>query len=541
MNKDYKKLKELADKAFNSIERSNRNTEFNDCQEYFITNSYKNTQGDESKGNRQSHRRVFCSDPIKYNGELANIIHSTLTNPATRWSNIMFTDDMLNNDPEAVMWMQNANEKLRRYIQESNFDAQAGKLYPSFTALGNMQLFQEALYDDDNRFTGLNFTALHIAEVCWAENTRGEVDRVYRKFKMTASQLKEKFPDTVSEKIEKASTKDPHKEFVIYHIVMPRNREEVKTSDSGLLPPEQRPIASYYILECDNSLLEEGGYYEMPIHIVRGTQVPGEVYGRGPGSIALADTKSYNKLRELMLKATATSVKQMYIINNKNILGDLDLRDGGVTYVSDTDGAIRLIPKDLSSFNFASLQLSELSERIKQTFYLDKLVLPPRNETGEMSAFEVSIRVQEVQKVIGPMLGKLLSEFLQPLVLRAFKVLLRNQVFGELPPIIQQRGLSIDIEFLNPLARGQKSEEIAAIRQWMDDVAVLAQANPQVLDYVNVDAAVKHIAKIRGVPVEVVTNDKEVMQIREARQQQQAQQQALQAGVGIADITSKMS
>ena len=58
---------------------------------------------------------------------------------------------------------------------------------------------------------------------------------------------------------------------------------------------------------------------------------------------------------------------------------------------------------------------------------------------------------------------------------------------------------------------------------------------------INEDEIAKHSAKILGVPEDVVKNDDEVQSLRQQRAQQAQQAQMLEAGVQVADMSSKLS
>ena len=70
--------------------------------------------------------------------------------------------------------------------------------------------------------------------------------------------------------------------------------------------------------------------------------------------------------------------------------------------------------------------------------------------------------------------------FLQPLIIRCFKMMLRKNAFGEIPQLVRQKGsLNIDISFDNPLSRSQSFEEVSSTQNWLAFVGQAAQFRPK--------------------------------------------------------------
>ena len=84
--------------------------------------------------------RLFDSVSVQANADLASTMHSTLTNPATQWSKIRYKDEDLNNNAEAVSWLQEVNRQIHNAINESNFDTEISKNYRMYTGLGSIPL-----------------------------------------------------------------------------------------------------------------------------------------------------------------------------------------------------------------------------------------------------------------------------------------------------------------------------------------------------------------------------------------------------------------
>jgi hypothetical protein len=142
-----------------------------------------------------------------------------------------------------------------------------------------------------------------------------------------------------------------------------------------------------------------------------------------------------------------------------------------------------------------------------------------------MTATEVLQRNEEKMRILGPVLGRLQSELLEPLIIRVFNIMLRNKLFMPAPDILQKQELNI--EYVSPMALAQRGQELQSIMRGLEIFGSISQALP-VMDYIHEAGLVKNIIKVLGLPAKVIKSDQEVQQIRQERQAQQQQQMEVQ-------------
>lgn len=553
-NKDLlQALLRRAEVLFNSQERVNAEAIWSDLAEFMLNNQSGIFMGkatgstlgniaavNSGVGSKRTNR-VFDSTALQASQDLASSIQGTLTNPSTVWSNLRFQDEALNNNDEAIAWLEKVNNLIHKALSESNFDTEIAKGYQSLVALANLILLHEDTdTEEGGAFGGFRFTSLHLAQIAWSENFQGQVDTVFRKFTMSARQAYQRWPDDCSDAIHKALEKEPDTEFEFLHCIYPREKKDVKLNKAGLAPADKRPIASVYIEMTSQKILEEGGYYELPIYVARWSVMPNEQYGRGPGHLAIPDVKSLNKLKMRALEAVDLMVKPMWFVNQRDIFGTLDLRSGGVSVVKDHNGIREYVPQarqDIVQFSIEDLRLS-----IRSIFYLDKIQpLASLEKKERMSQLEVVKRLEEMSAVLGPVVSRLNSELLSPLIIRSFKMLLRAGVLPPMPAILAERGISIDINYVNQLARAQQAQDVSTTQEWLQNMAMLAQVKPEVLDLINADEVGRLTAKRLGVSEALLVSREDVEATRQERQKQLQMQQQLQAASMVADSASKIS
>jgi len=96
------------------------------------------------------------------------------------------------------------------------------------------------------------------------------------------------------------------------------------------------------------------------------------------------------------------------------------------------------------------------------------------------------------------------------------------------------QGNTVDIEYVSPLARSQRTGDVQAILRTLEIVTPLSQMLP-VMDYLDADKLVKHIADVLGVPRKILRSDQEVATIREQQAEAQQQQAELDQASQLAE------
>ncbi len=537
-NSKTRDLLQKAKKAFTESERKNAEVAWAEIAEFMLPNQGGRFFDDTSKGQKRD-QRVFDSSTITYCRDLANSLHSTITNPSSEWSKLRFRSDEFNDDPDGMMWLQHATKVFHSTINDSNFDIQVGEGYQSYCGLGVMAIFHEEKEDG-----GFNFIAWNLAEIAYCENALGEVDTCYRKFTMKLNQLVEMFEDKLPEDVKDAAKVNPLREMTVYHCVYPRAYDEVKYNDIGRASANERPFISSYVLEKGTVLLREDGYYEFPVYVPRWSKLPGEIYPFGPGHVGRADCRTLNKLKEEDLKSVALACRPPYITTQNNVIS-ADLRPAHETVVRNMDEFKQF--ETHARFDVTESKINQLQQSLKSVFYIDKLMLPPRTETGEMTAYEIQQRLSQMQVVLGPVLSRLNFEFLSKLVSRSIKILQRNRMIAPIPDSLKAKleqrgtdGLDYDVLFVNSLARSQQLEELRNVQTWLQETLQMAQLNPAVLDKINFDEVLNYSSRVRNIPEQFVKSDEEVASLRDARAQQQQLAQGLQVGESLGNIVKNV-
>jgi hypothetical protein len=473
-------------------------------------------------------RDVFDSTAISSNQMLASGLHGALTAPSGRWFHIRFREEELNNDDDAVEWMEDCINRMYKALEESNFNAEVNELYLDLCCFGTAAMLVERTHkragDTERLDDTLNFRTVHLGEIAISEDFDGFVDTVYRKVKLTARQAKQLWGDSaeIGESIEKALEKNPDQQFEFIHAVYPRpNIPEVV----DLAEQKDRPFASCWVNVKDKLLVSEGGFYEMPWLVPRWSKLSGDVYGFSPALIARADIRTLNAAKQFEMRAWEKSIDPPTLANYNGIIGDLRMDPGGLTYVRDVNGIRPFVSG--AQWQVSQIKSSELITNIRRAFFNDQLQL---HEGPNMTATEVRARMELMQQILGPVIGRIQAEFLNPLLQRVFMIMHRDMRFREPPESLRESDANLDIEYVSPLARAQRMEEVYAVDRWFQQLGVMAQMSPEVMDIVDFENVGRMLAKRMGVPSEAMRGEEEMekMKIERMQAQEQAQQMAMQ-------------
>jgi len=455
------------------------------------------------KGQKRT-ENLFDSTAIHANTLLAASLQGTLTSASLPWFHLKVTDENLNQRRDVAVWLEDCRNRMYKAFNSSNFNTEVHEFYLDITSIGTSCLEVEEVEETGQ----MSFRSLHISEYFVTENKRGEIDTLYRKFDYSARQAVQRWGDAVGEKVNKAYKENPDKKFSFVHCVMPSEEYEGMT---------KLPFVSIYIGIEDKKVVHEGGYNEMPYLVTRWSKASGEEYGRSPAYNALPDIKTLNKAVELGLKAWAKAIDPPLMVEDDGVIGRVVTKPGGLTTVR-RDGAVKEMGIG-ARFDVSDMKETELRGSIKQAFFSDQLEL----QSGpQMTATEVQVRYELMQRLLGPTLGRFQTEFLNPLIDRCFAIMQRNEQFLPAPEVLN--GIRVDIEYVGPLARSQRMEEAVAVERLYEMAGMLAQMTPEIMDNLDHDAAIRSRAELLGVPKNIL---KDPMQVQAERQQRQEQQQQM--------------
>ena len=470
-----------------------------------------------SKGEKRT-EVLFDSTAITANNLLAASLQGTLTSPSLPWFSLKLRNEEINKVRDVQIWLEDTARRMYAVFNESNFNTEVHEMYLDLCSVGTAAIFVEEANEGFLQ-GGLHFNTLHIAEYFIQENATGKVDTLYRKYKMTARQAIQEFgEENLGPKIKEAAKMKPDTQFNFIHAVEPTADYERAVGKAKT----KLPFHSCHVCEEDKMVVRVGGYNEFPYLVPRWSKATGEIFGRSPSYNALPDIKTLNKAVEIGLKAWAKAIDPPLLVTDDGVIGRVRMTPAGITVVRN-DSAIKPLQIG-SNWQITDLKENQLRTAIRQAYYSDQLQL---QEGPQMTATEVQVRYELMQRLLGPTLGRFQTEFLNPLIERVFGIMMRSDALMPRPEAIE--GNNMDIEYVGPLARSQRMEEAVAVERLYQLAMQVVQVDPTVMDVINHEEAIRMRATLLGVPKTVLRGEDEVAEIREQRAaaQQQAQEQAM--------------
>lgn len=487
--------------------------------------------------------QLYDTTAIQACDMLASSMQGSLTSPAYKWFGLRFNKDKLNAMVDPMIWLESAEEKIFYALQESNFNIEASEFYIDLCSFGTSIIAEEEINEEAAGWYGIDFQTIPMRDCFFEPDHKGRVLRFYRRLQWTPLQIVDKFgrentPDDILEKLDARAVNE--KIEIIFCIF---ERSNYRTADvSGVLAPLKRPFGYRYVLHRDATQLgKEGGYYEMPSFIARWRKVSGSQWGHSPAHICLADVLNINELVEATLEAAGKAVDPPNLTTNRGLLTDLDLGRGGLTVLRNIGD---LVPYDgKARFDVADSVYELFQRSIRQTFRVDQLQL---KESPAMTATEVQARYEIMQRLLGPTLGRLQNDFLDPVISRTFNILLRSGELGEIPDVVREEQGQLKVEYTGPLPRAQRMDTVNSMTNWMMGLGQLSELFPELRDLPNVDEYGRMSARLMSVPALAVNSRETVEALREQRAEQQQQmiesaQEKMDSETGETDANAELA
>jgi|TARA_Y100000294_G_scaffold23865_1_gene20312 hypothetical protein len=493
-----------------------------ECADLFLPRradiTEKHTRGD--KRNIQ----IFDATSTHSLELLASSLHGTLTSSATRWFSLRFKNAVLNDEDSAREWLENSTDKMYLAFSRSNFQQSVYECYFDLLCFGTAAVFLESDEEDIIRFS-----ARHIKEIYIAENDKGLINCIYRKFSMTAKAAVEKWGlENLSKNIQSIFKNAPFDEVEFCHVVKPREMYDPRKLDKINMPF----ISIYFEMESEN-VISQGGFREFPYLVPRWLKSSNEIWGRSPAMSCLPDVKVLNKLVETQLLAAAKQINPPLLIPDDSAVLPIRTSPGSLNFYR---GGARdkIEPLNIGANPGLGLNLEEARRRsIAKAFFVDQLLIQEASSTRTLTATEVQARQEERLKILGPTMGRLQNELLQPMITRVFNIMLRNGHFIEAPEILANQ--EIEIEYISSMVLSQKASQLSGIMRGMEVFGSISQVAP-VMDFLDSNGLVKELIKILGLPATMIKSDSEVEEIRAERQEQQIKQAEMQQAMQEAQV-----
>lgn len=478
-------------------------------------------------------QKIFDGSPGIALENLAAGLWGSNTNSALDWFELETEEPGLNEEFDVQLWLEQATRALRGLFANNGqqFYGQQLDLNHDLCGFGTGVFYIE---EDPDRF--IRFATRHLAECYLAANEAGQVDTVFRRYKLSARQAVQKFGKArLCEAVLKAAENQPDTKFEFLHCVLPAAEYERGRSKG-------KPVASVNIDVTGRSVLTESGYHEMPYTAPRWSTRSRAVYGDAPAMLALPDTKMLNQMSKVTIVSAQKQADPAVLAHDQLKMRGVRMTPGQVFYGGvDAQGRQMVAPFVTGGNINLGLEIENQRRQAVQTAFFASLLLLTSdvNQTATQYLGEQAERI----RMFAPYLGRIQTEHLSPTITRVFNIAMRASRAewirggrGIIPPPPEAlQGQQIRIRYTSPLDRQQKSSEAVSVSRFVEAAGAVIQIDPDARDVINGDETLRILADGFGAPKRMLNDPATI----DANRQQRAAQAAASMVAGAAPGMAK--
>lgn len=478
---------------------------YEDCYEFALPqrNLYNGYYEGKTPGKNKT-QRVFDSTAVSSTKRFANRLQSGLFPPMRQWCRLEPGSAVPEEQQERAQEIFDAyNDIMFDQLRQTSFDLAMGEFLLDL-CVGTAVMMITA----GDEVTPIRFLAVPQYLVAIEEGAYGVVDNVYRKLRIKAEAIRKEYPDVnISTELQAAIDDKPGEELDLF---------------DAIIFDQQTGRYHYYVIWPSKS--QELVYREMessPFIVARFSKTAGEIYGRGPLIDAIADIKTLNKTKELILKNASLSISGVFLAADDGVLNpqNIKIQPGAIIPVARNGGpqgaSLAPLPR-AGDFNTSQIVIQDLTMNIKKVLMDDSL---PPDTMSARSATEIAQRQRELATNLGSAFGRLMTEIMIPLVSRTLYVLDR-QGFIRMP--LKVNGVQVKVVPVSPLAEAPKMEEVNQLISFMQIANALGPMGQTAL---NISEIVGYIADKMGIDMKLLNTPEEQKMLMQRMQQAMMQEQ----------------
>src|SRR5262245_10480740 len=291
---------------------------------------------------------VLDSSPLYANDEFANGVFAQMSNPANRWFELGVADQELNRAGVIREWCWAAANVLYASLAPTNasFYSQVPATFADMGAFGWGVLSQEEIV----RERRICDSSIPISQAYIDVNAEGLVDTFHNAFRWTGRQVRQFFRDRAPTYL------DDRRQYLLIHAIY-----ENPDYDPEKLSYQYMRYGACYVSPDIVDLKVEGGYRQMPYHVIGWSRRAGRAYPRGPGHNARADMSTLNEIERTDLVASQFAAEPPLLLHDEDVASAADIVPNNVIY-----GAVTEQGKALAQYLERQSQLNPTAQKLEQ-------------------------------------------------------------------------------------------------------------------------------------------------------------------------------
>lgn len=484
---------------------------------------------------------LYTSTPQVMRRDLSNRIGSVIRAPSQDWFKLVARPDELMTDDAVRQWCDTSTRTLRSiiYDRRTNYAKTMAVGDNDFVTFGNAVSWAAVSEDQEH----MVFRPCHLRNCAWAENEYGNVDEIYEKLKMNLGQVARLFgrnnlPKPWLQRLDRKGGAGGLEDVQVMRGVYPIRQGDYK---EGSKPARKwKYVVCYWADDAgcheDELALRERFSRTFPYNVRRWQVMGDEPFGRSPvTTVALADAYTLNVAEMATLKAIEFSADPMRWAAHEAVVGDIEFRAGGVTYVDFEDMASGRDPFGTFESGDSTHSMDYIEKKqvgMALQFFETLWKFPDR----EMTAYEASERMQMIVQEATPVFQPMEDDNSRQMD-TVFDLSLDRGAFQPPPDTLLQNG-SATWEFETPVSTSLRKVRSEKARTILMEAGEFKAAFPTFGDHIDLDKLEREYLQGRG-PESWIKPVDQVEKERVARQEQIAQERGTEQALQIADTAAK--
>lgn len=525
-------------------ERSSFIPLYQELSDYHLAHRGRFLTSDRNKGHKRNTRQINNTSRLA-SRTLASGMMSGITSPARPWFRLSSGDKSMDDLAAVKSWLHAVQKVMYRVFSSSNTYNSLHTLYAEMGVfgIGAIGVFK----DFDNVIWCRPYT---VGSYMIGANGKNTIDTFYREYEYTVSQVVKEFgidncSNSVKEQWKKGNTEAWIK---LVHAIEPNDDRD----SNSPLASEKKFRSVYYEqstarhrteVSFEDKFLSRSGFDTFPVLTPRWDVTAEDIYAVDcPGITSIGDVKSMQLAERRKYQALDKVVNPPLQgpSSLKNKMKGGVLKGGEVVYHDETtEGLTSIYQNYRPDIPAIKEEILDAEQRISRAFYEDLFLMLAQTDRRQITAREVAEKHEEKLLMLGPVLERLHTELLDPLIDRTFDILQDVGVLPEPPPELQ--GKELNIEYVSVLAQAQRLVNTGAIDRLSQYTSQIAQVWPDARHKFNAIQSIDDYADALGVDPAIVNSDEVVEQMVQAERQAQAQAQAQEQAGALAHSAKLLS
>ena len=514
---------------------------YRELSDYHLAHRGRFLTSDRNKGFKRNTKQINNTSRLS-NRTLASGMMSGITSPARPWFRLSSGDSQLDDITSVKIWLHEVQKTMYKVFSSSNtYNA----LHQLYSELGVFATAAMGVYED---FEDVIWCKPYtVGSYMLGMDGQNISDSFYREYEISVAQCVKQFGiENVSAAVKDQWDKGNTESWVkIVHLIEPNDDRDMNSPKAS-----EKPFRSVYYEAAKGSrdaadkCLRESGFDEFPVMTPRWDVTGEDVYATDcPGMTCLGDAKA-------LQLAERRKYQALDKIANPPLQGPVSLKDkmkngrpsaDEITWHADGDGGqlssiYGNYRPDIGAINN---EIMSVETRIQHAFYEDLFLMLASSDRRQITAREVAEKHEEKLLMLGPVLERLHTELLDPLIDRTFNILQRNGVFPVPPPELQNREL--DVEYVSVLAQAQRLVNTGAIDRITEYVGAVTPIWPEARHKINIMQNIDNYADALGVDPNTINSDSDANALAEAEKKAAQQQAMMEQGAQAVDMAKTAS